>query len=349
MTECHNTGRYHIEALAINPDGRVALATSSLTTDLWDGLVQVVRLDGSSAEVAAQIPTPSGNAGIVWVTPEALATGSDDGVVYIHTLPPPGARVHNGVVRPVRLTEHTDAVTCVGVSPDSMRLASGGLDGLVKVWDAAAGQAAATCTLEHTRQESYCANSAHALLWTGAQTLVTAAADGVLRHWDLRAPPAQHLASRCAAERGAALMSLCAAADPHHVAVGTEAGTVVLVDARAAAKGPVHRTQPHSAPVCTLCLGSGASSGGSTAADGSAAASAVDGAAPRIASGSDDCSIALLSARDLACEARLPPAHGDFVRALGWLVPPRPDAAAACSGVLLSGGWDKRLVTHSLH
>lgn len=337
--ECHSTGRYHVDALAVGTDGRVALATSSLTTDIWDGVVQVLRLDGASAEVTAQIPTPSGNADIVWVTPEALAAAGDDGVVSIHTLPPPGAVVH-GVVPPVRLTEHTDAVTCVGVSPDSMRLASGSLDGLVKVWDAAAGQAAATRTLEHTRLESYCANQVHALLWMGEQTLATAAADGVLRHWDLRAPPEQLLASRCAAEQGAALMSLCTAADAAQVAVGTEAGGVLLVDARQAAKGPVHRTQPHSAPVCALALATPSG----PAADGGPAATSASASALRIASGSDDCSVALLSARDLACEVTLASAHGDFVRALGWLTPPQPGGDA----VLLSGGWDKRLLTHAL-
>ena len=343
MPECHSTGRYHIDALAVGTDGCVALATSSLTTDVWDGVVQVLRLDGASAEVTAQIPTPSGNADIVWVTTEAIAAAGDDGVVYIHTLPPPGAVVH-GVVPPVRLTEHTDAVTCVGVSPDAMRLASGSLDGLVKVWDAAAGQAAATRTLEHTRRESYCANQAHALLWTGEQTLATAAADGVLRHWDLRAPPAQLLASRCAAEQGAALMSLCATGDAAQVAVGTEAGAVLIVDSRQAAKGPVHRTQPHSAPVCALAL---AAPGGA----GTAAPDASSASTRRIASGSDDCSVALHSARDLSCLATLPPAHGDFVRALGWLTPPTQPGGGGGGGVgaaLLSGGWDKRLVTHSL-
>ena len=43
------------------------------------------------------------------------------------------------------------------------------------------------------------------------------------------------------------------------------------------------------------------------------------------------------------CEARLD-AHDDFARCVGWLGAPQPGGAAA----LLSGGWDKRLMRHTL-
>ena len=61
----------------------------------------------------------------------------------------------------------------------------------------------------------------HALEWTEPQTLTTAASDGVLRWWDPRA--ARPLAGQCAAETGAALLSLAASTEAAQQYVGAAA------------------------------------------------------------------------------------------------------------------------------
>ena len=53
MSELLNTKHQHIESLDVAPDGLVALATSSLTGEVWDGRLVVLRCaaDAARAEV----------------------------------------------------------------------------------------------------------------------------------------------------------------------------------------------------------------------------------------------------------------------------------------------------------
>ena len=98
--------------------------------EVWDGVVQVLKLPaaGGDAEMVLSLPTASGQADVVWLAAEALATGGDGGVVSLWQLPPAGATA-SASVPPVRLAEHTDAVTCLGLGGEAARLASGSLDG----------------------------------------------------------------------------------------------------------------------------------------------------------------------------------------------------------------------------
>ena len=112
---------------------------------------------------------------------------------------------------------------------------------------------------------------------------------------------------------------------------GTEAGGVLIIDRRKPL-APLLRTRPHTAPVCALRLGPAAT-----------AAAGGGGSKSRLASASDDCPVCLLAAHDLRREARLA-AHDDFARCVGWLAAPPPGGGTA----LLSGGWDKRLMRHTL-
>ena len=169
-TSCEelNFGKYHIDAIAVSHDDRVVIAASSLTTNVWDGVLQVVRWPGADSseggvEVQASFSTATGNAAVAWLTDDALAAGGDDGTVSIWSLPPAGHTALGGVqVPPVQLTEHAGAVTCVGVSggANGAQLASGSLDGTARLWDARAGKSGAVRSLEHVSEQSWCA--AHA-------------------------------------------------------------------------------------------------------------------------------------------------------------------------------------------
>jgi WD40 repeat protein len=142
-----NFGKYHVDAIAVSHDDRVVIAASSLTTNVWDGVLQVVRWPGadsaSGVEVQASFATATGNAAVAWLTDDSLAAGGDDGTVSIWTLPPAGHTALGGVqVPPVKLSAHAGAVTCVGLSGgvDGTRLASASLDGTARLWDASAGK-----------------------------------------------------------------------------------------------------------------------------------------------------------------------------------------------------------------
>jgi WD40 repeat protein len=62
-------------------------------------------------------------------TSNILASGGGDDLAYLWS-PEPGTP-------PRRLSGHTDSVVYVGFSVDGKYLATGGLDGMVKIWDAA--------------------------------------------------------------------------------------------------------------------------------------------------------------------------------------------------------------------
>ena len=112
-TSCEelNFGKYHIDAIAVSHDDRVVIAASSLTTNVWDGVLQVVRWPGPAAseggmEVQASFATATGNAAVAWLTDDALAAGGDDGTVSIWSLPPAGHTALGGVqVPPARAAD----------------------------------------------------------------------------------------------------------------------------------------------------------------------------------------------------------------------------------------------------
>ena len=67
------------------------------------------------------------------VRPEQVATGGGDDTAYLWRLDAPNAPAH-------KLEGHTDTVACMGFNADGSLLATGGLDGTVRVWDAASGE-----------------------------------------------------------------------------------------------------------------------------------------------------------------------------------------------------------------
>jgi WD40 repeat protein/serine/threonine protein kinase len=131
--------------------------------------------------------------GLAW-SPDSrwAATGSDDQVKAVRLF-----EVASGKYRP--LAGHQARVSTVAFAPDSKRLASGGRDRVVRLWEVESGrllEALPGHTQEVTR-----------LAWSpGGRVLASAGQDRTIRLWDIDAgkalfPPARHPAGAAQIER----------------------------------------------------------------------------------------------------------------------------------------------------
>ena len=330
--EIHTTGtKQHIDAVALGPAAAsdlCALATSSLTGDVWDGTLAIIglpsmSLPSASAQVVASVATAGGNSDVAWLNCETLATGDDRGDLTIWEL---SCKAEPTCKAVVTFGEHSQPVTSVAASAVPSRVASSSLDGTAKIW-AATVAGGAVGTLEHLPlKTSWAEVQVHSAAWldASAQLLATGASDGVARVWDLRlaSPAATRLAPHTAS-----LLRIASGAHESQLLAASECGSLLLLDQRkpdaAVAQAAVHA----DAPLCALSVATGGGGGGAAPMT------------PSVAVGAEDGSVVLLDPSDLHALAHARP-HAARVGGLAWV---RAHGGGAGS-VLLSGGWDKRLV-----
>jgi WD40 repeat protein/tRNA A-37 threonylcarbamoyl transferase component Bud32 len=171
-----------------SPDGkRVVTASDDGTAYVWNadlGKPVVQPLKHAKAVVAAEL-APDGqrvltasadHTAIVWELPEAIdraasPVGGASGGAQV-----PAGDAPLPVARPVvRLVGHTDAIVAAAYDARGNRVATAGLDGIAKVWDAATGHAMAS--FEH-------ANGVATLAFAGDR-LVTGDHAGTVHIWDV--------------------------------------------------------------------------------------------------------------------------------------------------------------------
>lgn len=320
----HETGKYHIDALAVDgASSLAAIATSSLTGDIWDGGITLLALeDGTSARTVHTAPTQSGNAGLAWVGTDVLAVGDDCGDVSLWSVATSSEEAK--LTELARFGEHMQPITALAACTSApARVASTCLDGTAKVWSATVA-GGAIVTLEHLAAHAWCEVAALSLAWldASAHALATGASDGVVRIWDVRQ---EHPAASRFAPHSASILALARGAAEDQLLAASECGSLLLLDKRRPS-APVLASQLHpSAPLCAL-------------------STVAAGAAPLIAVGAEDGSVAAVDPRDLHVSTTCA-AHASRVAALAWHAPPE---SARSGGALLSGGWDKRLVRVTL-
>jgi hypothetical protein len=139
----------NINALAFTPDGHKLVIGGYHELTVWDvaGAKLEERVSTRAERAFALVFLPDGKLAVAGGRP------GEEGDVKVYDLHGGQPRIENGVavrdgvndhaVMLRELLETDDAVLCLAVSPDGKRLASGGCDRLVNVWDLTPGWAAA--------------------------------------------------------------------------------------------------------------------------------------------------------------------------------------------------------------
>lgn len=324
-------------AVSATDPAEVAFVGSALAGDTWDGTVGVLRLDaeGEDAHRVPPAPLPCGASAVAWLGADIVVLACDDGTVPLVRLGRrDGSREWDGGIESLAEDAvHDDMAVALAVAPaegekeegegsTSWRVASGGADGVVRVW--------ATAGTEGTESLRLCAAFAqtakcHGVAWTADGTLAAAYSDGALRLYDVRA---RACVAHTRASRVALTAIAAAGSTGSQLAVGDDSGAVCVLDSRMLGERALWEDASAHGWACralTLHHTEG-----------------EEGGRTLLASGGEDCRVVVRCIEGgedgnavLCCDRT----HIDAVTTLAW--------CNDKSGALLSGSRDRTILNHT--
>ncbi|XP_068710637.1 methylosome protein WDR77-like [Montipora capricornis] len=226
----------HVDAIDIEEDGTLAVASSALTGRTWNGSLWLFKDRVKAPDVqycSAGCSTESGTTDIKWIDSRSLVLASDSGSVDIWCLSGSFQSLENMA----SLTDHDNTVSSVSVDCIRSKIISGSWDRSIKVWD-----------IEQERcVKSYRGHSD--MVWnatfsrTEQDLFVSVSQDGRVILWDSRVPK---IAKKLTDTSCYASIPRCidwSPLDHHLLAIGYEDGSVSLCN-----------IQNPRQPVLTYCL-----------------------------------------------------------------------------------------------
>jgi WD40 repeat protein len=179
-----------VTALAFTPDGKQLVVSGHHELTVWDvatGKLQK-RVRTRARRAMALVFLPDGKLAVAGGRP------GEEGDVRVYDLNAGSTRTENGVVyldgvndkgvMLKQLLDSDDEVLCLALSPDGKKLASGGCDRIVNVWDISAGVAKAKLEQSVENHADWVFGVAFS---PDGKQLLTASRDKTAKVWDLAA------------------------------------------------------------------------------------------------------------------------------------------------------------------
>ncbi|KAJ7383640.1 Methylosome protein 50 [Desmophyllum pertusum] len=235
----------HVDAIDIEEDGTLAVASSALTGRTWNGSLWLFKDRAKAPDVhycSAGCTTESGTTDIKWIDSRRLVLGSDSGTVDIWCLSGSFQSLENMAT----LTDHDNTVSSVSVDCIKSKIVSGSWDRSIKLWD-----------IEHEKCiKSY--KGHRDMVWSAVYSrteqdlFVSVSQDGKVILWDARTPK---LASKLTDSSHDSIPRCVdwSPLDNHLLAIGYEDGTVCLCNIQDP-KQPVLSYCPHERAVNKLAF-----------------------------------------------------------------------------------------------
>jgi WD40 repeat protein len=222
------TFKQHIDSIDVASSGQhIAISTSSLEGNVWDGGILMLSADGS--EILSK-HSPAGISMVRFSGPKILLAARDDGNVVMYS---------SDKLEEMQVFEaHDDMVSSIVDDPhNESQFASVGWDGSIYIWDWKLRAERQIPILSYEKSHSSYVNDVKYSAFD-PNNFTSVGRDGLLRVWDKRLAPSSGCAGIINVGQSCSCVSYDSM-DQNVVLVGTDAGDITVIDFRGSGQSPL--------------------------------------------------------------------------------------------------------------